>query len=43
MSTQTIIIIIAVVAIIAVLATRRSGPRVTHIDRTVRHEKDDDA
>jgi len=43
MSTQTIIIIVAVVAIIALLAARRSGPRVTHIDRTVRHEKDDDA
>jgi hypothetical protein len=43
MSTQTIIIIVAIVAIIALLAVRRSGPRVTHIDRTVRHEKDDDA
>ena len=42
MSTQTIIIIIAVVAIIALLASRRSGPRVTHIDRTVRREKDSD-
>ena len=43
MSTQTIIIIVAIVAVIAMLAARRSGPRVTHIDRTVRHEKDDDA
>jgi len=43
MSTQTIIVIIAVIAIISLLAARRSGPRVTHIDRTVRHEKDDDA
>jgi hypothetical protein len=43
MSTQTIVIIVAVVAVIALLAARRSGPRVTHIDRTVRHEKDDDA
>jgi hypothetical protein len=42
MSTQTIVIIVAVVAVIALLAARRSGPRVTHIDRTVRHEKDDD-
>ena len=43
MSTQTIIINVAVVAIIALLAARRSGPRVKHIDRTVRHEKDGDA
>jgi hypothetical protein len=44
MSTTTIIVIVAVVALIAVLATRRSGPRVTQIDRTVRRKKDvDDA
>ena len=42
MSTQTIIIIIAVVAIIALLAARRSGPRVTHIDRTVKREQEDE-
>jgi hypothetical protein len=41
MSTQTIVIIVVIVALIAVLASRRSGPRVTHIDRTVRKEKDD--
>ena len=44
MSTTTIVIIVAVVALIAVLASRGGGPRVTHIDRTVRREKDvDDA
>ncbi|HUP66959.1 MAG TPA: hypothetical protein VM145_01930 [Sphingomicrobium sp.] len=42
MSTQTIVIIVAVIAIIAFLAARGSGPRVTHIDRTVRREKDSD-
>jgi hypothetical protein len=42
MSTQTIIIIVAVVAIIAFLAARGGGPRVTHIDRTVRREKEGD-
>ena len=41
MSTQTIVIIVVIVALIAVLASRRGGPRVTHIDRTVRKEKDD--
>ena len=40
MSTQLIVIIV-VVALIAVLAARGGGPRVTQIDRTVRHEKDD--
>jgi hypothetical protein len=33
--TELIVIIVAVIALIAVLAARR-GPRVTHIDRTVR-------
>ena len=42
MSTTVIVIIVAVVALIAVLATRRGGPRVTQIDRTIRHEKEDD-
>jgi hypothetical protein len=41
MSTQTIVIIVVIVALIAVLAARRSGPRVTHIDRTVRRDKED--
>ena len=41
MSTQTIVIIVVIVALIAVLATRRGGPRVTHIDRTVRRDKED--
>ena len=41
MSTQTIIIIVAIVAIIAMLAIRGGGPRVTHIDRTVRREKEE--
>ena len=41
MSTQTIVIIVLIVALIAVLATRRGGPRVTHIDRTVRRDKED--
>lgn len=41
MSTQNIIIIVAIIAIIAVLAVRRGGPRVTHIDRTVRRDKED--
>ena len=41
MSTQTIVIIVVIVALIAVLASRRGGPRVTQIDRTVRKEKDD--
>ena len=42
MSTQTIIIIVAIIAVIAFLAARGGGPRVTHIDRTVRREKKDD-
>ena len=41
MSTQTIVIIVVIVALIAVLAARRGGPRVTHIDRTVRRDKED--
>ena len=45
MSTTTLILILAVaVAIIAALAASRSGPRVTHITRTVEKEdKDSDA
>ena len=44
MSTQTLVIIVAVVALIAVLASRRGGPRVTQITRTVRKDEDfDDA
>ena len=42
MSTQTIVIVIAVLAVIAALAVRRGGPRVTQIDRTIRHEKEDE-
>jgi hypothetical protein len=42
MSTQTIIIIVVIVALIAVLASRRGGPRVTQIDRTIRKDKDSD-
>jgi hypothetical protein len=33
-----VIILVAAVAI----ATQRSGPRVTRIDRTIRHDKEDD-
>ena len=42
MSTQQIVILIAVLAVIAFLVARRGGPRVTHIDRTIRKEKDSD-
>jgi len=42
MSTTLIVIIVAVVALIAVLASRGGGPRVTQIDRTIRHEKEDE-
>ena len=39
----TAIIIIAVAAVIALLLmSRGSGPRVTHIDRTVRREREDE-
>ena len=41
MTTQAIVIIVVIVALIAVLAARRGGPRVTHIDRTVRRDKED--
>ena len=41
MSVTTIVMIVAVVALIAVIASRSGGPRVTHIDRTVRRKKDD--
>ncbi len=41
MSTQTIVIIVVILAVIAALAARGSGPRVTHITRTVNKEKDD--
>lgn len=39
--TEIIVLVIIVIAIIAALAIRGSGPRVTHIDRTVRREDDD--
>jgi len=43
MSTQTIIIIIAIVVIVVLAAGGlRRGPRVTQIDRTVRHKKEGD-
>ena len=42
MSTTLIVIIVAVVALIAVLASRGGGPGVTQIDRTIRHEKEDE-
>jgi hypothetical protein len=35
MGTQTIIIVLAVLAIVAAIASRRRGPRVTQIDRTI--------
>lgn len=43
MSTQTIIVIIAIVIVlvIALGGLRGGGPRVTHIDRTVRRETDE--
>ena len=40
-STILIMLAIAVFAIIIIGASMRRGPRVTHIDRTVRKEKDD--
>ncbi|HEX8839114.1 MAG TPA: hypothetical protein VF750_01440 [Sphingomicrobium sp.] len=41
MSTSAmIILLIAGAALIILIAGRRSGPRVTQIDRTVRKEKD---
>ena len=42
MSTNLLIIIVVIAAVIAVLAARGGGPRVTHITRTVRKEKDED-
>ena len=42
MSTSLLIIIVAIAAVIALLAARGGGPRVTHITRTVRKEKDGD-
>ena len=42
MSTTLIVIIVAVLALIAVLVGRGGGPRVTQIDRTIRHEKEDE-
>ena len=42
MTTTQIIFVIAIVIILVIAVTQlRSGPRVTQIDRTVRHEKDD--
>ena len=41
MTTQQIIILIAILAaVIVFVASRRSGPRITRIDRTVRREKE---
>ena len=43
MTTQQIIILIAILAaLIVFVASQRSGPRITRIDRTIRHEKEDD-
>ena len=36
--TELIVIVVAVIALIAFLAARGGGPRVTHIDRTVRRD-----
>ena len=42
MSTQTIIIIIAIVMVVVLaFGGLRRGPRVTHIDRTVKRDKDE--
>jgi FtsZ-interacting cell division protein ZipA len=41
MNIQIIVIIVAVIAIIALLVSRTGGPRVTHIDRTIRKNKED--
>ena len=42
MSTKLIIFLFAIVLIVVlVLGGLRRGPRVTHIDRTVRREKDE--
>ena len=41
-TTQIILVAVVAVALIAVLAARGGGPRVTHIDRTVRKDKDSD-
>jgi len=42
-TTEIGIIVAVAAAIIAVLALRRSGPRVTQIDHTIRRKGDDDA
>ena len=42
MKTVLIIAIVAVIVIVALLAMRSGGPRVTHIDRTVHRERDED-
>jgi hypothetical protein len=39
MSTQMTVLIIAVIALIALLVSRRGGPRVTQIDRTIRRDE----
>ena len=43
MSLSLIIPLVAVLVLAALLVARRSGPRVTQIDRTIRKEKDGDA
>ncbi|MEO7276987.1 MAG: hypothetical protein ABIW33_03060 [Sphingomicrobium sp.] len=41
-STEIIVVLVMVAAVAAALALRGRGPRVTHIDRTVRRGKDGD-
>jgi len=41
-TTQIIIIVAVATAIVAALAAGRSGPRVTHITRTVKRDGDKD-
>jgi hypothetical protein len=42
MSTQIIIIIAVAAILVFVAAGVRRGPRVTQIDRTIRHEEEDE-
>ena len=41
MSGTTIIVLIILLAAVVAMVARRGGPRVTHITRTVRKERDD--